>query len=260
MPVRTTTRLYATLAIVGMLSGGCQSDSSSTRQSLTVFSAASLTQVVDALCANFTTETGVTVRTSYASSATLARQILAGAPADLYVSANPQWMNALEERGLLAPGTRRILARNRLAIVAPSRSRRVVKLTREGDPNLALPGKVALGDPDHVPAGMYAKEALRTLGWWSTVAPRIVAAMDVRAALALVETAEVDSGIVYVSDAAQSGSVVTLVEIPETLHSPIEYPVALLNHHHPAAKPLLDLLVSDQARRALRSAGFSVAP
>jgi len=166
---------------------------------------------------------------SFAASSALARQIEAGAPADLFISADEEWMNHVAAKGLTRPGTRAPLVGNRLVLVAPAGSPLHLKIA----PGFALAralggGRLAMADPDAVPAGKYGKAALTRLGVWPQVAGSLARAENVRAALALVERGEAPLGIVYASDAAASRGVRVVGQFPASSHAPITYPIAVL--------------------------------
>lgn len=166
---------------------------------------------------------------SFAASSALARQIAAGAPADLFVSADEPWMDDLQGRGLLAKGTRANLAGNRLVLVAPASSRARAVLRPGVDLSRLLGGgRLAMADPDAVPAGRYGKAALIRLGAWRGVEQRVARAENVRAALALVERGAVPLGIVYATDASASRGVRVVGVFPAASHPPIRYPIARL--------------------------------
>src|SRR5687767_1062040 len=167
-----------------------------------VFAAASLTDAVTEVGAAFTRETGVPIKPSFAASSALARQIEAGAPAHVFFPADEEWMDYLEQKKLLAPGSRRDVLGNRLVLIAPSTSLAAVKITN-GPALLSAIGtaRLATGDPDSVPAGKYAKAALTSLGAWDPISRRLVRAENVRAALAFVARGEASFGVVYHTDA-----------------------------------------------------------
>ena len=171
-------------------------------QEVLVFAAASLQDAFDAVIEEYQAQGGGEVSASYASSSTLARQIEQGAPADVFISANPEWMDYLEERGLLRAGSRTDLLGNGLVLVAPPESETTVEIAPGFDLAGALDGgRLAMGDPDHVPAGIYGRAALESLGVWQAVEPQVARADNVRAALALVARGEAPLGMVYRSDA-----------------------------------------------------------
>ena len=165
---------------------------------------------------------------SFAASSALARQVQAGAPADLFASADEDWMNAIQQKGLIAPGTRADWLGNRLVIVAPAASRARVTMTAVSLRRVLGAGALAMADPDAVPAGKYGKAALTALGAWAALAPRVVRGESVRAALALVERGAAPFGIVYATDAKASKAVRVVGVFPARSHPPIVYPLARL--------------------------------
>lgn len=196
---------------------------------------------------------------SFAASSALARQAIAGAPADLFLSADEEWMDAVAKAGLLGAGTRTTLLGNRLVIIAPAASK--VQLTPARGFPLAKAlgaGRLALADPDAVPAGKYAKAALVHLGVWAGVAARVAPAENVRAAMALVERGAAPLGIVYATDARASKAVRVVGIFPASSHSPIRYPVAVLKaSRHKDAAGFRAFLLSKQGRAIFTRHGFS---
>jgi molybdate transport system substrate-binding protein len=228
---------------------------------VTVFAAASLTDVLEQLGAEYTRSTGIPVRFSFAASAALARQIEAGAGADLFLPADPQWMDYLEQRGRIQTSTRSHLLGNRLVLIAPAQSTLQLKIAPGFALGRALDGRrLAVGDPDSVPAGRYAKIALSRLGVWNEVVDRLVRAEDVRHALLLVARGEVPLGIVYETDARASRSVRVVDTFPAATHPPVTYPVALVAGAGTGASRFLDFLRGPAARIAFERAGFDVRP
>jgi molybdate transport system substrate-binding protein len=224
----------ARIAALSMLARGvvllvalCGCDEASDGPTVIVFAAASCTDLVTAAADRFEHETGIAVTCSFASSSTLARQVEAGAPADVYLSAHPQWIDRLEKADLVEPGTRLDLLANLLVLIVPTDDEPRIEWTAETmpPPNLA---RFAIADPAHVPAGIYAKQALQSLGWWDALEGRIITAPDVRATLRLVERGEADAGIVYRSDAARSDHVTARMSVPAEAHDRIRYPLVLL--------------------------------
>jgi len=203
---------------------------------LVVFAAASLTNVLQELGDGFTRETGIAVKFSFAASSALARQIENGAPADVFFSADVEWMDYLQTRKLIDPESRRDVVGNRLVLIAPADS--LVQLSI--GPNFPLAaalakGRLATGDPDSVPVGRYARTALTNLGVWTAVEPRLVRADSVRAALSFVDRGEVPLGIVYETDALIDKNVRIVDVFPASTHEPIVYPVALTAKRSPGA-------------------------
>jgi molybdate transport system substrate-binding protein len=198
------------------------------RPPLVIFAAASLTDVLQELGGGFTAQTGVPIKFSFAASSALAKQIENGAAADVFFSADVEWMDYLQSRKLIQVPTRHDVLGNRLALVAPADSKIELKI----GPHFPLAavlgkGRLATGDPDSVPVGRYAREALTKLGVWSEVETRLVRADSVRSALAFVDRGEVALGIVYATDAQIDKNVRVVDVFPEDTHEPIVYPIAL---------------------------------
>ena len=226
------------------------------RPPLTVFAAAGATDAIAALCAEYETRTGVHVDRAFVASSTLARQIEAGAHTDVFVSASSQWMDYLQQRGLLSSGTRRDLVANRLVLVAPSSASLSIKLVSGVDLAAGIKGRIAIGDPAHVPAGMYAKQALEHFGCYEALRPRIVNCSTVREALGLVEAGQVAAGIVYRSDAWLSKRVRVVDIFPEGAHEQIVFEIAVLRAGCPEAGDLVRFLTGPEAGAILASYGF----
>lgn len=195
---------------------------------------------------------------SFAASSALARQVIAGAPADLFLSADEEWMDAVAKAGLLRAGTRTVLLGNRLVLIAPAASK--IRLTPARGFPLARAlgsGRLALADPGAVPAGKYAKAALTRLGVWAGVAAKIAPAENVRAAMALVERGAAPLGIVYATDARASKAVRIVGTFPASSHPPIRYPVAVLKaSRHKDAAGFRAFLLSQQGRAIFARHGF----
>jgi molybdate transport system substrate-binding protein len=227
---------------------------------VTVFAAASLKEAMDAQAQQFEANTGNKVIISYGGSNSLAKQIEAGAPADVFISADLDWMDYVDQRHLLMPGTRFDLLRNTLVLIAPASS--TAKLTI--GPNFGLAAalgkeKLAMANPDSVPAGKYGKAALEKLGVWSAVEKQVARAENVRAALALVSRGEAPLGIVYSTDALSDKGVRIVDTFPADSYPPIVYPAALLaSSKSPSAKPLLDYLRSPAAGVVWEKYGFGL--
>lgn len=233
-------------------------------ESVTVFAAASTTDALTQVAKAYEKSAGVTIVLSFGSSATLAKQIDQAAPAEIFLSADARWMDYLAERQRLVAGSRVDLLGNRLVLIAPKAQPFPATMTKDFAIGMAFTGRLALGDPDSVPAGRYAKEALIALGWWDALASRVAPAADVRAGLKLVELGEAGAGIVYATDAKASAKIVTVAEIPATLHQPIRYPASLIGDHNgratPAAAAFFAHLISQAAADAFSSRGFTVLP
>lgn len=225
-----------------------------------VFAAVSTTDALGAVIAAYEKTPGARVRASFAASSALARQIASGAPANLFLSANEKWMDWLARRGRIDPASRRDLLRNALVLIAPQKSRIALKLSPGTTLAAALgKGRLALGDPDHVPAGIYAKEALTRLGVWNAVAGRTARMPDVRAALALVERGEAPLGVVYATDARMSDRVRVVDRFPQGTHPSIIYPFALVAGRATAeARRFHAFLAGPEARGIFTRFGFMV--
>ena len=228
---------------------------------LTVFAAASLTEVLQGIGRLWAASGQPEPRFSFASSSTLARQIEAGAPANLFASADQQWADYLQQRNLLVPETRRSLLTNSLVLVVPKDHARTVQVgpSLDLDALLGPGGRLATGDPAHVPAGIYAEAALKSLGLWERARPRLARAESVRSALLLVDRGEAPAAIVYATDAAADPGVVVAGTFPAGSHPPVTYPFAVVRAHDtPAARAFLDFLSGPEAREAFVRAGFGL--
>jgi molybdate transport system substrate-binding protein len=225
---------------------------------ITVFAAASLTDALQDLGDAFTKETSIPVRFSFAASSTLARQIENGAPADVFFSADLEWMDYLQARALIRTATRHDMLGNQLILIAPVDSKISLKIEPHFPLAAALgTGRLATGDPDFVPAGRYAREALITLGVWDAVSARLVRADSVRAALAFVDRGEAPLGIVYATDALADKKVRFVDAFPASSHAPIVYPAALTNVAKPDAAKFLAFLRGAAGDLAFKSYGFT---
>ncbi len=225
-----------------------------------VLAAASLQEALSAAADQWTARGHARPILSFAASSALARQVEAGAPADLFISADEEWMDHLAGKGLLLPGTRADFLGNRLVLIAPGARPQRLTLAR-GAPlarALGAKGRLAMADPDAVPAGKYGKAALEALGLWSGVSARVARGENVRAALALVERGEAPLGIVYATDARASAKVSVAGIFPAGSHPPIRYPLARLRGStNPDAEAFRRFLLSSQGRAIFRRFGFS---
>lgn len=226
---------------------------------LTIFAAASLKNALDAAATAYQAKSGDTVRISYAASSSLARQIEAGAPADLFISADLKWMDYVQSKGLIRPATRRNLLGNELVLVAPAGSG--TKITPAPGVDLLSHlrnGPLAMADPTAVPAGIYGKAALTKLGVWASVEAKVARAADVRAALRLVARGEAPLGIVYRTDAIAEPKVEVAGAFPANSYPPVIYPAALTSGAQAATTKFLDFLESPAARPYFEKQGFKV--
>ena len=225
-----------------------------------MLAAASTAHVIDDAIAQFGAGPGDRVVASYAGTSALARQIESGAPADVFVAANAAWMDHVEALGLIEPGSRQVLAGNRLVFVTGSAAMAPFEPSASLDLGALLDGgRLAIGNPDHVPAGIYARQALETLGLWPSVKDRLAPAADVRAALALVARGEAPLGIAYATDATLVPEVRVIAEVPTGLNEPIVYPAALIaGRESTLATRFFDFLTGPEGRAAFARAGFIV--
>ena len=230
-------------------------------EKLLVYAAASTGNAISEIIDHYNKATpSVQIKASFASSSTLAKQIEAGAPVHIYISANPKWMDFLQENNLINNKSRLNLLSNKLVMVTPLGKGFAMEMHKYFDLAGKLKGKLCLGDPDHVPAGIYAKQALTSMGWWDKVKPSVVATKDVRAVLALVERGECATGIVYSTDASSSKKIELLAELPANSHNPVVYPVATLVSAPNSAHVFLNFLGTSQARAIFEKHGFDTNP
>lgn len=229
-------------------------------EEVVVFAAASMKNALDEIAAGFSAATGDQVTISYAGSSQLAKQIIEGAPADLFISANVQWMDEVEKAGLLAASARADLLGNRLVLIAHGKNAQPVEIGTATDLAALLDGgKLAMAMVDSVPAGQYGKAALENLGLWEGVQADVAQSDNVRAALALVSTGEAPYGIVYATDAAADDNVSVVGEFPADSYPTIIYPAALLKDAADAAdRAFYEALSGEAAAAAFEKQGFTV--
>lgn len=250
--------VQAALWLVSLMLFAALSPAAAKDGRITVFAAASLTTALGEIASDFTTKTGTKVVLSFAGSGTLARQIAAGAPVDLFISADEAWMNYLEGQGVVTAGDVQTIASNRLVIVQPA-----------GDPGpetdplqaatlTALLGgsRLAIADPDTVPAGRYGKASLQHLGLWQHLSGSLAPMENVRIALAAVSRGDLPLGLVYASDAAAAPSVKVLASLPEASHPEIRYPAATIGTEDRSAQAFLAYIRGPDGQNKLATAGF----
>jgi molybdate transport system substrate-binding protein len=255
---RAVVQAAAVLATIGMLTAA---PPLAAADDVVVFAAASLKNALDDVAARYKAETGKSVTVNYAASSALAKQIEQAAPADIFFSADLDWMNYLEERNLIVKDTRRTLLGNTIVLVAPKDSGASVTIAPGMDlaALLGTDGRLAMANVESVPAGKYGKASLEKLGVWQSVADRVVQADNVRAALAFVAKGEAPLGIVYATDASAEKAVKVLGAFPEDSHPPILYPVAVTtSSKNPEAAAFLTFMESAAARSAYEKQGFTI--
>jgi len=251
--------LLAAGLFAGAFTGADTAQAAESDPPVTLFAAASTTDAVNEIAEAYAAATGGSIRPVMASSSTLARQIAQGAPADLFLSANVSWMDHLAGQQAIVAESRVALLSNRLVLVAPADSPLRLRLSPDLDLGALLgDGRLAVGDPAHVPAGIYARQALEALGLWAQVEGKLAQAANVRAALALVDRGEAAAGIVYETDAAISPRVRIVDAFPADATPQITYPLAIVaGHDTDAVRRAYDFLKGEQAAAIFRKHGFT---
>jgi len=258
MSLSTTLTRRALTALIAALALLPYAASSQPSGSVTVFAAASLTDSLKSVADAYQAKTGSKITLSFGASSTLARQIEQGASADLFFSADIDWMDYLNKAGLIAPASRKDLLGNQLVLIAASTNSRDLKIAPHFDLAGALgDGRLALADPASVPAGKYGKAALTALGVWDSVASKVAPAENVRIALQYVARGEAPLGIVYATDAKADPTVRVVGVFPDDSHPPIIYPVAMTKAASPQAQGFLAFLEGAEARAIFVKAGFT---
>jgi molybdate transport system substrate-binding protein len=224
-----------------------------------VFAAASLKTALDAVAGQWQKDTGRQAKISYAASSALAKQIEQGAPAQMFISADLDWMDYVAQKNLIKPATRSNLLGNRIVLIAPKDRAQPVEIKRGLDlVKLLGDGRLAMANVDAVPAGKYGKAALEKLGVWASVSTKVAQAENVRAALLLVSRGEAPLGIVYQTDAAADPNVAIVGVFPEDTHPPIVYPIALTTGAGADAAAFLAFIRSAAAKALFEAQGFTV--
>lgn len=224
-----------------------------------VFAAASLTNALKDIGSQWQKAGHAAPSLAFAASSALAKQIEAGAPADMFASADPKWMDHLGERGKIDTASRVNLLGSTLVLIVPKGRTLPVEMRKGFGLAAAFKGKLCTGEPGVVPVGIYAQQSLEALGWWAALQGRIVGTDDVRTALAFVERGECALGIVYATDAAISSKVEVLATFPEGTHKPIVYPFALVRGARAEARAFLDYVkTSPQAAAVFQKYGFTL--
>lgn len=244
--------------ITGLAS--CHFSVSEKHKQVIVFCAASLTDVLTGLKSAFEESNNADIKLNLASSGTLARQIEQGAPADIFLSANHRWMDYLKSKDLTEDSSISQVAGNSLVIVVPASSQSdTIIFNKEFSFPGYFKGRLSIGDPDYVPAGAYAREALENLGCYKQLQNRLLPAKDVRAALLVVELGEAEAGIVYKTDALKSKKVRIVATIPDSLHQRIEYYCAVIKGHaNDKTLNFYNFIMSEQAKLVWARYGFNL--
>lgn len=251
-------RIFRLLLLGALLVCGTLQAAGSAEAPVRVFAAASLTDALNEVTAHWRRAGHPQPSLAFGASSTLAKQVEAGAPVDVFASADLKWMDYLGQRGRIDTASRSNLLGNTLVLIAPKDKPFQARM----QPGFAIAnvfqGRLCTGEPGVVPVGIYAKEALEKLGWWQSLQGRIVGTDDVRTALAFVERGECGAGIVYATDAKISGAVVTVAAFPAQTHAPIVYPFAATKDARPETRAFLRFLRSAQAAAIFRRHGFTV--
>jgi molybdate transport system substrate-binding protein len=254
--MKSTWRLWVAMGLLAL--GWPGMAAAPAKSTLTVFAAASLTNALQELGDAFTRQTAIPVRFSFAASSELAKQIESGAPADLFFSADTEWMDYLQSRQLIQVSTRHDVVGNHLVLIAPADSKIDLKIAPRFPLAATLgQGRLATGDPASVPAGRYARAALTHLGVWNDVEARLVRADSVRSALAFVDRGEAALGIVYATDAEIDKKVRVVDVFPDDTHAPIVYPIALTGIAKADAIQFADYVRGPAGDATFKKYGFS---
>ncbi len=256
--LQTITRLTIAATLIAAIVSCSTASTKKQASQITVFAAASLTDVLSELVDSFEVKYQTKVTTNMASSGTLARQIVQGGNPDVYISASKKWANYVDSTGYILKGFKTPIAHNKLVLIAPTNSQLKVAAIDSSLQFLSLLGKdrLSIGDPAHVPAGKYAKQALSYYGWFGQLDKKLLPAKDVRSALMVVEMEEAPVGIVYQTDAQKSSKVKILATFPECSHKDIVY-VAGLCHEKAEAKSFYTYINSDETKAIWAKYGFS---
>ncbi|MCW3787419.1 molybdate ABC transporter substrate-binding protein [Plebeiibacterium sediminum] len=252
--------LLASIIYISLIScsGGSHSKTENKVNSIMVFSAASLTDVLNEIVDSFEVKYHVKVKTNMASSGTLARQIEQGGKPDIYISASNKWANYIDSLGYIQQGFKSTIAKNQLVLITPKNSSIKAFAIDSTLDFISLLGKerLSIGDPAHVPAGRYAKQSLDYYGWYTKLNGKILPAKDVRSALMVVEMEEAPMGIVYKTDALKSSKVKILNTFPENSHKPIMYVSGVINNNQ-IAKDFYKYLLADETKVIWEKYGFN---
>ena len=227
-------------------------------EKVTVFAAASLTNALTDIGAQYEKEKATKIVHSFAASSTLAKQIENGAPADIVISADTKWMNYLQDKKLINTASRKEFLGNKLVLIAPKGRGFAINFDKSFDFSKSFDGRLCTGDIDSVPAGIYAKDSLIYLNWWDGIKTRIVGTQDVRGALAFVERGECAAGIVYETDAKISNKVDIVATFPEESHKPIVYPMAFVVNEKNVNNDYFSYLQSSNALDIFKKYGFNI--
>ena len=240
----------------------CTSQLFASDKELTVYAAASTTGPITEIVKKFQEENRIEIKTSFASSGVLARQIEQGATADIFISASKKWADYAEDKDLLKNDTRKDFLSNTLVLIKPKdvKYNDKIEFSKDYDFPAKLTGRLSIGNPEHVPAGKYAKQSLESLNWWKGLKEKLILAKDVRSALRVVEVAEADYGIVYGSDAKKSDKVEVAGIFPANTHKPIIYVISCIKGGSNKSSDFISFLFTDTAQKIFEEYGFVPLP
>jgi molybdate transport system substrate-binding protein len=255
-------KIFLTLALIAAMGAAAVAPLPAQAKDVVVFAAASLKNALDDAVAAYGKAGGGKVVVSYAASSALAKQMESGAAADIFISADLDWMNEVEKKNLIDKASRKNLLGNAIVLIAPTAAHAAKVDIKSGFDlkGLLKDGRLAMADPASVPAGKYGKEALTSLGAWDGVKDKVASVENVRGALLFVDRGETPYGIVYATDAAADKKVEIVGNFPEDSHKPIIYPIAATVHADAEAKRFLSFLESPAAKPAFEKQGFTVLP
>jgi molybdate transport system substrate-binding protein len=251
-------KLYLSIIVLFIFSMSCNNKARQ-NSSIQLFAAAGTTLPSEEICDLFSQQNQIIVNRNFASSGTLARQIYNGAHSDIFISANKQWIDFLNSKNLLEDKSIQKLANNKLVIICPLKNDSLsIEFDETFDILQTVPNKIALGNPEYVPAGKYSKQVLDSLNWYAVVEKKALMAKDVVSVLKYVELGEVDWGIVYYSEALKSKKVRIVAEIPEVLYSPVVFYISLLKESNLSSSELYDFFRDSASLSIFEKYGFLI--
>ena len=248
------------LVLIAITSGLCTTSLESKADTVNVFAASSLVTVLSEVRRQYLSKSSEKIKNSFAASSTLANQIARGAPSDIFISANKSWMNFLEKQSAINISSKKPFLLNRIVLAAYEKNWRPIEvLTKKTVNTLLSGGRLSIGDPTHVPAGIYGKQALQTLGLWKIIQDRLAPAANVRAALAMVERNETPIGLIYRTDALNSKKVKIVFTFQNTSLNQIEYIMAIVqSKERPAVKAYYNFIMSPAVKHIYARFGFEL--
>jgi len=233
----------------------CNSENKTT-ESINIFAATSTTKITNEICDSFALKDDVKIYKNFAATGTLSNQIVNGADCDIFLSADKKWIDFLKNNNLLVDTSINILAKNKLVIICPINNNLQIEFNKNFDILSTVKSYIAIGDPEYVPVGNYAKQVLDTLDWYNKLNTKIIKAKDVASVLKYVELGECDWGIVYYTEAILSDKVKIVCQVPDSLHKPVEIYIALLKNASEKSLDLYKYFTNEKAKNILIKNGF----